>query len=691
MKTRTHRARRSHHAARRIALALSLLLILATTGTAFAATTYADVPETASWKASVDRLSLLGILSGTTSGQLLPDAAVTREQFAKMAVTAANEATDDQIRRNSTGFPDVSASRWSSGYVRTAVSLGFFTGYPDGRFHPADPVTYAQALTISLRMLGYDTASLTGTWPQSVLAKAATLKLTTGFTYGANSPMTRKDVAILLGRLLETKTASASGGTSASSGGSSGTSGTTAVTTGASGTGSASTAATAGASGTGSASSATASGSSGTASSGGVPYAQSTGLYRTVLVLSDPSLDTTLDEGEVRTDIGTLNNTTVTALAIGHDYLVKLDGTDIAKVYGPASYTLSYTVSALSDSTLYYGTGAGTQSLVLTADQKFYDNDGAISYGTVFSEIQAGSGVTLAWNSADLSLSYVHFSTPAIARTGTYTDLLVLDTAATSTDLPANRILTDRGTFTLAAGVAVPAPGTRIGAVLNGSVVTSVSGQTNRTERATVIQVSGTDVVQIREGTRETVSLPLSATWYHDGAKVAAAQLPSLLARNSSIVYGMDPSGEGADYALLYDPVFSDPQIADSQEIYDGTLGSIALAGATLSRSGDLIAVYEIKYNDVAYEVTDIWGGNRYVELYTSQVIGVVDAYAPNRFAPASLTLSVYNDATRRSEAKTYAFSDEFPVETLAGDKFQVGESAIVLLGRDGKIVRMLP
>ena len=674
MKTRTHRA------ARRIALGLSLLLLMGTTGTAFAATSYPDVPETASWKASVDRLTLLGILSGTTSGQFLPDAAVTREQFAKMAVIAANEATEDHIRRNSTGFADVTASRWSSGYVRTAVALGFFTGYPDSRFHPTDPVTYAQALTISLRMLGHDTASLSGTWPQNVLTKAATLKLTSGFSYAASAPMTRKDVAILLARLLETKTASGSSTSSATSsatGSSSGAasnsvSGATSDSTSSSASGSTSSSAT-------------------SSSSGNVPYAQSTGLYRTVLVLSDTTLDATLDNGEVRTDIGTLSNATTTPLTVGHNYLVKLDGTDIVRIYGPAAYTLAYAVEALTDSTLYYRTGAGTQTLVLTADQAFYDNDGAIPYGTVVSDIQAGSAVTLAWDSTDLTLEYVHFSIPVIAKTGTFTNLLVLDTATTSEDLPANRILTDRGTFTLATGVAVPAPGTRIGAVLNGTVVTSVSGQTNRTERVTVIQAAGTEVIQIREGTRETATLPLSATWYHDGIKVAAEQLPALLARNSSIVYGMNPSGEGVAYALLYDPVFSAPQIADAQEIHDGTLGSIVLKDATLSRAGDLISVSEIKYNDVAYEVTDIWGGNRYVELHTTQVIGVVEAYAPNRFAPSTLTLSVYNDASRKNVSTSYGFSGEFPVATLAGDKFQVGDSAIVLLGRDGKIVRMLP
>lgn len=624
----------------------ALLLILGGIGHTFAVASFPDVPETAAWKAAVDRLTLLGIVNGSADGLFHPDAAVTREQFAKLAVSAANLATADNIKMNATSFSDVPSIRWSSGYVRTAVKNGMLTGFPDGRFHPDSPVTYAQALTVAVRMLGYADSDLSGSWPQSVLTRASALKLTTGFTYASNSAMSRKDCAVLLNRLLETDTK-----TGTSTGTPSGT------------------------------------------ATGGIPYAESTGLFKIVIILADSTVDNTLSAGEVRTDGGVLVNSTGTALAIGRSYMVMLDGTSMTKTYSPTSYVQSFPVTAVSDGTLYYRTGAGNFAMVLTADMTFYDNDGILTYGNVFINVLAGETVSLSYETADGSVKYLQFSKPSQSNTGTYAELLVLDTAVTTKNLPGNQILTDKGLYTLAVGVAAPAPGTRIGAIVNGTVLTGINGQMNLTEQATLLQMAGTQAVMIRNGVTETIDLPLSATWYHNGVKVAAADLPPLLSRNSSVVFGLNPSGEGYEYVLLYDPIYSAPQVADSQEIYTMKLGTIDLNNVMLSRAGDLIAVYEIKFHDVGYDVTDIWGGNRYVELYPntdSDTIGTIEGYAPNRFSPATIQLSVYNDATKKYVSKTFGFSTEFALSDLSGTNFQVGEYAILLLGRDGNIVRMM-
>jgi hypothetical protein len=633
-----------------IASALILFLVLGGSGSAFAASSFPDVPADTAWTAAVDRLTLLAIVSGSPDGLFHPDAAVTREQFAKLAITAANLATADNIKQNATPFSDVSSARWSSGYVRTAVKNGMLTGYASGKFKPDSVISYAEVLTVMIRMLGYADSDLTGTWPQNYLSKATTLKLTTGFKYAANSPMSRKDCAVLLNRLLDTDTKATPAGSP----------------TGSSTTGSA---------------------------SGGIPYAESTGLYKTVIILADSSVDRTLDAGEVRTDGGILNNATAAPLAIGRDYMVMMDGTTITKVYQASSHVLSFPVAAVSGGTLYYRTGTGNYPLVLTSDMTFYDNDGPLSYGSVFTDIQAGETVSLSYDTADGPVRYLQFSKPAQSNEGTYAELLVLDTAATSKELPGNQVLTDKGIYTLAVGVAVPSPGTRIGAIANGMVITGINGQVNQTRQATLLQMAGTQAVLTMNGVTETMDLPLSASWYHDGVKVAAASLASLLSRDSSVVFGLSPSGEGYDYALLYDPIYSAPQTADLQEMYTMKLGTIDLNGVMLSRAGDLISVYEIRYSDVAYEVTDIWGGNRYVELYPntgSETVGAILGYAPNRFSPSTIQISVYDDVTKKFVTKTFSFSTEFQLSDLAGTDFQVGDSAILLLGRDGKIVRML-
>lgn len=593
-------------------------------------TVYPDVPADAVWASAVDLLSRLGVIQGNSNGQFLPDTAVTREQFAKMAVTAANLATDKTTTRNATRFVDVPASRWSSGYIRTATANNMMVGYADGRFHPEATITWAQALTVCLRLVGIGDDALSGTWPNSVMDKAAALGWTAGFPITANTTLTRRDCAVLLARLLETET-------------------------------------------------------------GDVPYAQSTGLYQSVVVLADGTVDNTLESDEIRTGAGILTNRTTTALSLGGEWLVHLDGTHVTSVFGAKTENQAYPVADLVDGTLYYKIGITTFSLLLKADMTLYDNSGPLTLQEAFTSIQAGSRVTLASDPADGRLVHLHFSRPATARYGSHEELLVLETAQTDDTLPANAIVTDKGRYTLATGVESPEPGTRVGAVANGTVLIGIDGQVNRTVKATVLRAVGTQLVQMRNGVSEAVSLSLDTIWYHDGTTVPAEQVPSLVSRCSSIVYGMHPDGNTISYAVLYDPLYSAPQIADQQEVYDMTLGDIDLDNVLLSRGGDMIAVYEIRNNDVGYEITDIWGKNRFVELYQGQYIGIIEAYTPNRFAPESMQLAIYNDDTGRYSSQVFVFSPEFEAEALSDGKYDVGDSVILLTGRDGGIVKLFP
>lgn len=609
---------------------LTASLLVLTLLPAMAVTTYTDIPVDAAWKSDVELLTRIGVLQGMTEGQFQPDAEVTREQFAKMAVTLTTLATTDNTRQNATRFLDVPASRWSSGYIRTAAANGLLTGYADGRFYPDTTISYAQVLTVCLRLLGHDDSTLGGAWPDNVVSKATALGLTKGLSLSPGDKMTRRDCAILLARLLQTD-------------------------------------------------------------KNDMPYAESAGLFQTLVILADDTVDSSLSKDEIRTTAGILVNASGEALTIGQEVRVKSEDNHIVQTYGSTGNSHTYPVTALTDSALYYRIGFATMTLTLTADMTFYDNTGVLSYESLFSSALAGGSVTLAYDSKRTELRHLHFSRPAAARAGTYTDLLILDTAQTKETLPENQVITDKGTFTLATGIDVPEPGIRIGAVVNGTVLTATQGQLNKTARATVLQTVGTQVVQQKNGIMETVALPLTTTWYHDGQVVPADVLPSLLTRCSSIVYGLQPASAAVAYAVLYDPIYSSPQFADQQEVYDMTLGDIDLHDMLLSRAGAIIAVYEISNNDVAYAVTDIWGGHQYVELYQGQYIGVIESYAPNRFSPTSLSLSVYNDQTGRYASQTFAFSPEFPVSALSDMKYDIGDSVILLTGRDGKIVKLYP
>ena len=152
---------------------------------------FSDVPQNASYQSALDRLTSLGIMSGYSNGQFKPDDNLTREQFAKIIVTAAGLIDNAQLVNGSTEFSDVSPSSWSSGYINVALGKEFIVGEADGKFHPSDNVTFDTVCTAIIRALGYIDQDVPGNWPQNYISKASQLGLTAGVSLNASSPVPR--------------------------------------------------------------------------------------------------------------------------------------------------------------------------------------------------------------------------------------------------------------------------------------------------------------------------------------------------------------------------------------------------------------------------------------------------------------------------------------------------------------------
>jgi hypothetical protein len=155
-------------------------------GAAFFSDTDADAPT---------RLAALDVLNGYPDGTFKPDNAITRAEFAAVAVRSMGLENAAQFAAGPTEFSDVPANHWASGYINVAVDQEIINGYPDGTFKPNQNVTYAEALAMVVRVLGYD-HDLVGAWPTKYLVKGAELKLDKGLgSFNANAFATRGDVA----------------------------------------------------------------------------------------------------------------------------------------------------------------------------------------------------------------------------------------------------------------------------------------------------------------------------------------------------------------------------------------------------------------------------------------------------------------------------------------------------------------
>ncbi len=142
-------------------LALAFAMIITSMVTTFslaAAITFEDVTETTAYSQAIYNLVEEGIINGyDEDGKKLfkPDATITRAEFSKV-LSIAKEGSSAYFGQTTTTFPDMVGSEWAIPYVAHASGAGIIKGYEDGTFGPKKPVTYAEAVTMIVRALGYE-------------------------------------------------------------------------------------------------------------------------------------------------------------------------------------------------------------------------------------------------------------------------------------------------------------------------------------------------------------------------------------------------------------------------------------------------------------------------------------------------------------------------------------------------------
>lgn len=157
-------------------------------------TPFTDVVGTP-YAEAVGYLYAAGLASGTSPTTFNPFGGVTRAQMATFVVRALGKEKDPVPA--GTAFSDVPSSHWAYGPVMKAASLGIVKGTTDTTFAPDAPVTYAQAVTMLLRALGYE-KQLQGSFPVPQVLKAKELGWLEGVSFDVSGNANRGDVALML-------------------------------------------------------------------------------------------------------------------------------------------------------------------------------------------------------------------------------------------------------------------------------------------------------------------------------------------------------------------------------------------------------------------------------------------------------------------------------------------------------------
>ncbi|OQB15186.1 MAG: Surface layer protein precursor [Firmicutes bacterium ADurb.Bin193] len=165
----------------------------------------ADVVGT-KYEEPVELLRALDIMVGDAeTGAFRLQDGILRSEFAKIAVYLAGLAEVAESSMGTTKFPDVVEGHWATGFINVAAQQGYVIGDDVGTFRPDDKITYAEAITVIVRILGYEPSAMSaGGFPTGYTVVAGQIGLLKNgvVSTGSDVATTRGTVAIMAANSL---------------------------------------------------------------------------------------------------------------------------------------------------------------------------------------------------------------------------------------------------------------------------------------------------------------------------------------------------------------------------------------------------------------------------------------------------------------------------------------------------------
>lgn len=179
---------------------LTSFILSACMALGFGANVFASVPSDAQDSKYADAIEVLGALEimvgDAESGAFRPDDTIRRSEFAKVAVTSMGLGGIAESSEHATKYPDVVENHWANGYINVATNQGIVIGDDEGNFRPDDTITYAEAATVLVRLIGHGPAAeKKGGFPTGYVSVASQQGITKNAVASNDSAVTRGMVA----------------------------------------------------------------------------------------------------------------------------------------------------------------------------------------------------------------------------------------------------------------------------------------------------------------------------------------------------------------------------------------------------------------------------------------------------------------------------------------------------------------
>ena len=180
-----------------LALAMTMSLVTISAG----AKDFTDADDI-TYVEAVEVMTAIGVVDGDTAGNFNPTAGLTRGAAAKIICNMIlGPTTASALNADADPYKDVNKNSTFAGYIAFCAKEGIISGYADGTFKPAAPLTGYAFMKMLLGALGYD-KSVEGyegaNWSINVAKRALNIGLDDGLvdTFNGSDYVTREEAML---------------------------------------------------------------------------------------------------------------------------------------------------------------------------------------------------------------------------------------------------------------------------------------------------------------------------------------------------------------------------------------------------------------------------------------------------------------------------------------------------------------
>ena len=184
-----------------LSLVLALVMTMSLVTISAGAKDFTD-DSTINYAEAVDVMSAIGVVGGYADGSFNPQGGLTRGAAAKIICNMIlGPTTAGALKADAAPYKDVAVDNTFAGYIAFCAKEGIISGYADGTFRPAAPLTGYAFMKMLLGALGYDAAieGYTGAnWSINVAKRALNIGLDKGLDgeFVGSKSLTREEACL---------------------------------------------------------------------------------------------------------------------------------------------------------------------------------------------------------------------------------------------------------------------------------------------------------------------------------------------------------------------------------------------------------------------------------------------------------------------------------------------------------------